>query len=31
MTVTVKFFASLRDVTGFEELQHEFEGVSLAD
>ena len=31
MTVPVKFFASLRDVTGFEEIQHEFEGASLAD
>lgn len=31
MTVTVKFFASLRDVTGIEEIQHEFEGVSLTD
>ena len=31
MTVTVKFFASLRDVTGLEEMQHEFEGVNLAD
>ena len=31
MTETVKFFGSLRDVTGLEEMQHEFEGVSLAD
>ncbi len=31
MTVTVKFFASLRDVTGLEEMQHEFDGVNLAD
>tara|TARA_B100000686_G_scaffold100818_1_gene108033 strand:+ start:611 stop:862 length:252 start_codon:yes stop_codon:yes gene_type:complete len=31
VTVTVKFFASLRDVTGLEEMQHEFDGVNLAD
>ncbi len=31
MTVTVKFFASLRDVTGLEEMQHEFDGANLAD
>ena len=31
MIVTIKFFASLRDVTGFEEMKHEFEGSNLAE
>ena len=31
MKVTIKFFASLRDVTGVEEIKHEFDGSNISD
>ena len=31
MKVTIKFFASIRDATGVEEMKHEFKGSNISD